>query len=133
VIGYDKASAIAHKADDDGTTLREAASPPPTSTASSTRRQWLAIPGATSRSRRRDDRKVGAESGWHVSLFRNMSGALETIRKWFRRTNEEAEGEAKGAEPVATPSPGGLGVDERETSTNAQTEGASGQPWPGND
>jgi fumarate hydratase class II len=25
VIGYDKASAISHKADDDGTTLREAA------------------------------------------------------------------------------------------------------------
>jgi fumarate hydratase class II len=42
VIGYDKASAIAHKANDQGTTLREAAlaseaSAAPTSTASSTR------------------------------------------------------------------------------------------------
>jgi hypothetical protein len=76
---------------------------------------------------------ANAESSWHVGLFRNMSGALETIRKWFRRTEEEAEREAKGAEPVATPPSDGLGLNERETSTNAQTEGASGQPWPGDD
>jgi hypothetical protein len=62
-----------------------------------------------------------------------MSGALETIRRWFRRTKDEVEAEASGAEPVSTPPPGGLGVHEGETSTNAQTEGASDQPWPGND
>ena len=62
-----------------------------------------------------------------------MSGALDTIRKWFRRTERTVASGAEGAEPVATPPHGGLGVDERETSTNAQTEGASGQHWPGND
>ena len=61
-----------------------------------------------------------------------MSGALETIRKWFHRTEEDVEN-AGGGEPVSTPPHGGLGVDDRETSTNAQTEGASGEPWPGNE
>jgi hypothetical protein len=62
-----------------------------------------------------------------------VGGVLDTIRNWFRRTEEAIENEAEGAEPVATPPHGGLGADERETSTNAQTEGASGGPWPGND
>jgi hypothetical protein len=62
-----------------------------------------------------------------------VGGAFETIRKWFQRAEDDVEDEAKGAEPVATPPHGGLGADERETSTNAQTEGATGQPWPGNE
>jgi hypothetical protein len=40
-----------------------------------------------------------------------------------------------GESPVATPPPGaysGSGDAEQETSTNAQTEGASDEPWPGN-
>jgi len=54
---------------------------------------------------------------------------LETIRKWFGRAEQEVEDE-----PVATPAHGGLGDEgERETSTNAQMEGASGEPWPGNE
>jgi hypothetical protein len=77
--------------------------------------------------------KSGVATSSRVNLLANMSGALETIRKWFRQMRAEAEGEAKGAEPVATPPPGGLGVDERETSTNAQTEAARDQPWPGSD
>jgi hypothetical protein len=43
---------------------------------------------------------------------------------------------AEGGTPVATPPPGasaGIGDTDRETSTNAQVEGAVGQPWPGND
>jgi hypothetical protein len=51
-IGYDKASAIAHKADDEGSTLREAALAlgvrRPTTTGSSTPRRWWATHIATS-------------------------------------------------------------------------------------
>jgi hypothetical protein len=57
-----------------------------------------------------------------------VSGVLDTIRNWFRRAEEGAEHEAEGAEPVATA--GSSGTEERETSTNAQTEGSSGEPWP---
>jgi hypothetical protein len=62
-----------------------------------------------------------------------VSGALDTIRKWFHRTEEDVESATGSAEPVSTPPHGGLGVEERETSTDAQTEGASGQPWPGDE
>lgn len=55
---------------------------------------------------------------------------LDAIRKWFRRTEETVEREAEGGEPVATPPPGLRGREERETSTNAQAEGASDEPWP---
>ena len=58
-----------------------------------------------------------------------MSGVLDTIRKWFGQAKREAE----GSEPVATPPSAGLEDDERETSTNAQMEGASDEPWPGNE
>jgi hypothetical protein len=47
---------------------------------------------------------------------------LDTIKSWFRGAEDVAE----GAEP---PGPS----DDRETSTNAQVEGAAGEPWPGND
>jgi hypothetical protein len=55
--------------------------------------------------------------------------ALEWLKRVFR-------GEAEGGTPVATPPPGAAsereGDAERETSTNAQTEGAADQPWSGN-
>lgn len=50
---------------------------------------------------------------------------LDKVKGWFRA----AERERDGGTAVATP-PGGS---ERETSTNAQVEGAAGEPWPGND
>ena len=59
-----------------------------------------------------------------------MAGMLEAIRKWFRRTEEAVEREAEGGEPVATPPIGEPGDRDRETSTNAQMEGASDEPWP---
>jgi hypothetical protein len=60
---------------------------------------------------------------------------LERIKGWFGRTAGSVEEAVEGASPVATPPPGTDTLDddsERETSTNAQTEGAAGQPWPGN-
>jgi len=58
-----------------------------------------------------------------------VTGVLDTIRKWFGRAEQEIEDE-----PAATPAHAGLGDEgERETSTNAQMEGASGEPWPGNE
>jgi hypothetical protein len=50
---------------------------------------------------------------------------LDVLKRLFRGAEDVAGGET----PVATP-PGG---EERETSTNAQVEGAVGQPWPGSD
>ncbi len=59
---------------------------------------------------------------------------LDGIKHWFRRISGSVEAEAEGEEPVATP-PSGASPDapdetERETSTNAQAEGAADQPWP---
>jgi hypothetical protein len=63
-----------------------------------------------------------------------VSTRLDRIKGWFRRTADSAEKAAEG--PVATPPAGATdegGSDvERETSTNAQTEGAADEPWPGN-
>ena len=62
-----------------------------------------------------------------------MAGRIEKVKQWFHRSEVIAEEEAEGGLPVATP-PEGLSDDpERETSTNAQTAGASDEPWPGND
>jgi hypothetical protein len=55
--------------------------------------------------------------------------ALEKIKAWFGRAETAVEDEAHGAKPVST-SPGDA---DRETSTNAQVEGAVGQPWPDED
>ena len=61
-----------------------------------------------------------------------MSSTLEKIRGWFRREATSVEERAEGGEPVATPAAGAAAGDEdRETSTNAQVEGAAGQPWSG--
>jgi hypothetical protein len=59
-------------------------------------------------------------------------GVLDTIKQWFRRAGDEAETVADGGEPDATPPNDSFGEPERETSTNAQTQGASDEPWPGN-
>jgi hypothetical protein len=62
-----------------------------------------------------------------------MASALDKIKQWFRREEATVEEEVEGREPVATPPEGPGGDPDRETSTNAQTAGASGQPWPGNE
>lgn len=47
---------------------------------------------------------------------------LDAIKKWLRRGKQEVEEVAAG------------GIDEdSETSTNAEVEGASGEPYPGRD
>ncbi len=61
--------------------------------------------------------------------------SLEGIKRWFGRLGGSVEAEAEGEEPVATPA-AGANADaredaERETSTNAQVEGAADEPWPG--
>jgi hypothetical protein len=59
-----------------------------------------------------------------------MSNGLERIKAWFGRARQSAEQTAEGEEPAAVPPPG---VDaDRETSTNAQMEGATDEPWGGN-
>jgi hypothetical protein len=55
-------------------------------------------------------------------------GVLDRIRRWFRRAGDEAEDMAHGATPVAIPPQDSSGQPERETSTNAQTQGASDEP-----
>jgi len=61
-----------------------------------------------------------------------MTGVMDRIKGWFGGHANAVKDKAEGGEPVATP-PAGLGEDDRETSTNAQTGGASGEPWSGND
>jgi hypothetical protein len=70
---------------------------------------------------------VGTASG--VYSRSNAMGALDRIKQWFRKAGNEAETVAKGGEPDATPPSGGFGEPERETSTNAQMQGASDEPW----
>jgi hypothetical protein len=59
-----------------------------------------------------------------------MASWTDRIKQLFHREATIAKEEAEGGEPVATPPPGTPGDPDRETSTNAQTAGASGQPWP---
>lgn len=59
-------------------------------------------------------------------------GVLAAINQWFRRTGREVEDVAGSVEPDANPAAGSLGDPDRETSTNAQVQGASDEPWPGN-
>jgi hypothetical protein len=59
-------------------------------------------------------------------------GVLDTIKRWFGQTEREAERVVGGDEPDATPPAGSVGQPERETSTNAQTQGARDEPGPGN-
>jgi hypothetical protein len=52
----------------------------------------------------------------------------ETIKRLFRREVSAVEEVAEGGEPAATPPHGTAGDSDRETSTNAQTQGAADQP-----
>jgi hypothetical protein len=54
---------------------------------------------------------------------------LDRIKQWFRSAENTVERDADAGEP-ATTAAAGTGDDDRETSTNAQVEGASGEPWP---
>jgi hypothetical protein len=56
-------------------------------------------------------------------------GFLDRIKHWFRTTADEAETVAEGGEPDATPPSGSFGEPERETSTDAQMQGARDEPW----
>jgi hypothetical protein len=56
-----------------------------------------------------------------------MASIAEKVRGWFRRAETAVEEEARGAGPATTSPPG---QPAHETSTNAQVEGAVGQPWP---
>jgi hypothetical protein len=61
--------------------------------------------------------------------------SFERIKGWFGRRAGSVEDAVEEDSPVATPPPGAdpVGGDvERETSTNAQMEGAADEPWPGN-
>jgi hypothetical protein len=58
-------------------------------------------------------------------------GALDDLRRWLRRATGSAEGEV--AKPPAGAESTETGDADRETSTNAQMEGAADEPWPGND
>jgi hypothetical protein len=58
-----------------------------------------------------------------------MSIGLQKVRAWFRRAANAVEDVAEGETAVATPPPGSTAETDRETSTNAQTQGAAGQPW----
>jgi hypothetical protein len=58
-------------------------------------------------------------------------GAFDRIRQWFRKAGDEARAVAEGEEPAATPPEGSFGEPERETSTNAQAQGARDEPWTG--
>jgi hypothetical protein len=53
---------------------------------------------------------------------------FQRIKRWLGGEASKVEETVEGAEPVTTPP---LGDDERETSTNAQMEGAADEPWPG--
>ena len=57
-----------------------------------------------------------------------MSSGLERVKQWFRRAKGSTESAIEGGEPATTSPPGA--DTEYETSTNAQTEGAVGEPWP---
>ena len=57
---------------------------------------------------------------------------IAKIKQWFHRAEVIPEEEAEGGRAVATPPAGASHDRERETRTNAQTAGASDEPWPGN-
>jgi hypothetical protein len=65
-----------------------------------------------------------------------VNSSLEKIKRWLRREALSAEAIAEGGRAVATPPPGAVsartGDRDRETSTNAQMEGAVDEPWSGN-
>jgi hypothetical protein len=56
--------------------------------------------------------------------------ALDRIKAWLGRAETAVKEESHGARPATTSPPG---EPDRETSTDAQVEGAVGQPWPGDE
>ena len=57
---------------------------------------------------------------------------LKKIKTWFQRATTSVEDVAHGLEPAETPPPGArssTGDTDRETSTDAQVEGAVGEPY----
>ena len=79
-----------------------------------------------------EDSRFAAQSAPLGCRVPGMAGMIDKVKRWFSRSESIVKEEAEGGEPVATP-PAGLGEDERETSTNAQTAGASDEPRSGND
>jgi hypothetical protein len=61
----------------------------------------------------------------------SRTSRLESIKRLFRREESSLASIADGGTPVATPPPGASrrGDPDRETSTDAQTEGAADEPW----
>jgi len=55
-----------------------------------------------------------------------VSTGLEKIREWFRRAGKSVEDVAEGKEPATTSPYDDM---DRETSTNAQVQGAVGEPY----
>jgi len=74
--------------------------------------------------------------GYGVEFDGNVSTTLERIKRWFRGAAGSVEDAVEGGSPAATPPPGanpvGAADNERETSTNAQTEAAADEPSAGN-
>jgi hypothetical protein len=64
-----------------------------------------------------------------TASYTRAIGLLDGIKRLLSGAKADAEAVEDGEVPAATPQ----GEDERETSTNAQTAGASDEPWPGND
>jgi hypothetical protein len=58
--------------------------------------------------------------------------SFDWFKRWLGTSAHEIEAEADGMEPTATPPTGSPGEGDRETSTNAQVQGAQDEPWPGN-
>ena len=81
---------------------------------------------------RPDHLREGTSQGVaHIQFqVENVTG-LEKIKTWLRRATNSVEDEAHGLEPTATPPPGArsIGDRDRETSTNAQVEGAVDEPY----
>ena len=65
-----------------------------------------------------------------------MSG-LDNLMRRLRRALGSVEDEGRGGSAVAKPPAGAESAEsgdaDRETSTNAQMQGAADEPWPGND
>ena len=60
---------------------------------------------------------------------------MDRIKKMFGKETSSVERVADGETPAAMPPPGaaaGTDDSDRETSTNAQAEGAADEPWGGN-
>lgn len=72
---------------------------------------------------------------WLMSLFpviRDLREATRLVRKAATSIERIASGAAPAATPPLGASSTGFGDSDRETSTNAQMQGAADEPWGGN-